>query len=101
MAGADINTQPVERGVAGRTSSNTISSLKVLGDETGGFCICNTNDFKGLQRIDNEMSDYYMLGYTSTNPDPLKVIRRIEIKVKRDGATVTYNADVPHQALVG
>jgi VWFA-related protein len=64
----------------------SISSLKVLSDETGGFCICNTNEFKrGLQRVDNEMSDYYIIGYTSTNPDPLKIRRRIEIKVKRPG----------------
>jgi VWFA-related protein len=65
---------------------NSVSSLKVLGDETGGFCICNTNDFKkGLQKIDNEMSDYYMVGYVSSNPDPLKVRRNIEIRVKRPG----------------
>ena len=69
----------------------SVSSLKVLADETGGFCICNVNVFKpGLQKIDNEMSDYYILGYTSTNPDPLKVERRLQIKVKREGAEVLY-----------
>jgi hypothetical protein len=31
------------------------------------------------------MSDYYLLGYVSSNPDPLKVVRRIEIRVKRPG----------------
>ncbi|HXT69915.1 MAG TPA: VWA domain-containing protein [Vicinamibacterales bacterium] len=69
----------------------SVSSLKVLGDETGGFCICNTNEFKKrLQVIDNEMSDYYILGYTSSNPDPLKVTRKLEIKVKRPGLEVSY-----------
>ena len=24
----------------------TVTSLQVLGDQTGGFCICETNDFK-------------------------------------------------------
>jgi hypothetical protein len=68
-----------------------VSSLKVLGDETGGFCVCNSNDFKkGLRRIDNEMSDYYILGYTSTNPDPLKITRKLEIRVKRPGLEVIY-----------
>ena len=63
---------------------NSVSSLKVLGDETGGFCICQTNDFRrGLQRIDNEMSDYYVIGYQSNNPDPMKVRRNVEIKVNR------------------
>jgi VWFA-related protein len=90
IAGADIN---VNLGVEEWRSFvvESTSSLKVLGDETGGFCICDTNNFKGgIQRIDNEMSDYYILGYTSSNPDPLKVTRKLEIKVKRTGALVTY-----------
>jgi VWFA-related protein len=78
---ADINmgvtTQEYQENVR-----NQVSTLHVLGDETGGFCICMQNNYKpGLQRIDNEMSDYYVLGYVSNNPDPLKVQRRIEIKV--------------------
>ena len=90
IAGSDINVNlSIEEWRSFVETS--ISSLKVLGDETGGFCICNTNDFKkGLQRIDNEMSDYYILGYTSSNPDPLKVTRKLEIRVKREGLEVTY-----------
>jgi VWFA-related protein len=66
--------------------TTTVSSLQVLGDETGGFCVCNTNDFlTGLKRIDAETSDYYMLAYTSNNPDPLKVHRNIKIEVSRPG----------------
>jgi VWFA-related protein len=62
------------------------SSLRALAEETGGFAIVNTNDFKtGLQRIDNETSDYYILGYNSTNPDPLKVLRKVTIRVTRPG----------------
>jgi VWFA-related protein len=90
IAGADINVNLSIEEWRSFVDTST-SSLKVLGSETGGFCICDTNDFKkGLQRIDNEMSDYYILGYTSTNPDPLKVLRRLEIKVKRPGLEVVY-----------
>jgi VWFA-related protein len=61
-------------------------SLRVMSDETGGFCLCNTNDFVGgLKRIDSLTSDYYMIGYTSTNPDPLDVRRRVRIDVTRPG----------------
>ena len=90
IAGSDINVNlSIEEWRSFVETS--VSSLKVLGDETGGFCVCNTNDFKTkLQQIDNEMSDYYILGYTSTNPDPLKVTRRLEIKVKRPGLEVSY-----------
>jgi VWFA-related protein len=90
IAGADIN---VNLSIEEWRSfvEESVSSLKVLADETGGFATVNTNDFKkNIQRIDNEMSDYYILGYTSSNPDPLKVTRKLEIKVKREGALVTY-----------
>ena len=61
-----------------------------LADLTGGFAITNTNDFKtGLKRIDAETSDYYILGYTSNNPDPLKRTRKIDVQITRPGAVVT------------
>ena len=62
------------------------NSLRTLSEETGGFAIIQTNDYtKGLQRIDAETSDYYIIGYTSTNPDPFKVRREIKIEVTRPG----------------
>ena len=70
-----------------RFVDTSVSSLRVLADETGGHCICMTNNFeKGLQEIDNAMSDYYLLGYVSSNPDPLRIRRRIEIRITRPGA---------------
>ena len=71
--------------------NNSLSTLDAIAGGTGGFCVCRDNDItKGLQRIDNDMSDYYVIGYESTNPDPLKDVRRIEIKVKRPGVVLTY-----------
>ena len=67
----------------------TQDSLRVLADETGGLAIVNQNDFsKALKRIDAETSDYYVLGYYSTNPDPLKRTRKVEVKVNRPGLNV-------------
>ncbi|MGD9904676.1 MAG: VWA domain-containing protein [Vicinamibacterales bacterium] len=67
----------------------TQDSLRVLAQETGGIAIVNQNNFdKGLKRIDAETSDYYVVGYYSSNPDPLKRTRKIEVKVKRDGLNV-------------
>jgi VWFA-related protein len=64
----------------------TQSSLRVIAELTGGYAVVNSNDFdKALKRIDAETSDYYVLGYYSSNPDPLKKRRTIEIKVKRAG----------------
>ncbi|MBP1635465.1 MAG: VWFA-related Acidobacterial domain protein [Acidobacteria bacterium] len=64
-------------------------SLRVLAHETGGIAVVNQNDFdKALKRIDAETSDYYVLGYYSNNPDPLKKNRRIEVKVLRSDLNV-------------
>jgi VWFA-related protein len=83
VAGADLdeNLDPVEFGEHVR---KTQDSLRVLADQTGGIAVVNQNDFdKALKKIDAETSDYYVLGYSSTNPDPLKRTRKIEVKVKR------------------
>src|SRR5688572_14230719 len=60
----------------------TQSSLRVIADLTGGYAVVNSNDFdKALKRIDAETSDYYVLGYYSSNPDPLKRTRKIDVKI--------------------
>jgi VWFA-related protein len=62
----------------------TQSSLRVLAELTGGIAGVNTNNFTVLlKRIDADTSDYYVLGYYSSNPDPLKKRRTIEIKVRQ------------------
>jgi VWFA-related protein len=64
----------------------TQSSLRVIAELTGGIPFVNSNNFAAaLKRIDRETSDYYVLGYYSSNPDPLKKRRAIEIRVKPDG----------------
>jgi VWFA-related protein len=82
----DENIDPVEYGEYIRKSQD---SLRVIADLTGGIAVVNQNDFdRALKRIDAETSDYYMLGYYSSNPDPTRRTRRIEVKTRRDGVTV-------------
>jgi VWFA-related protein len=83
VAGADLDEQvdPVQWQTVLQKSQD---SLRVLAENTGGIAVVNTNDFdKALKRIDNETSDYYVLGFYSKNPDPTKRTRRIEVKVNR------------------
>jgi VWFA-related protein len=62
------------------------STLRTLSEMTGGYALVQTNDFeKGLRRIDAETSDFYLVGYTSSNPDPFKVRRQVKIEVTRPG----------------
>lgn len=67
----------------------TTSSLRYIAEATGGFAIVNTNDFASeLKRVDAETSDYYVLGFYSSNPDPSKRTRELEVKVNRPDVTV-------------
>ena len=67
-------------------------SLRVLSEETGGFAVVNSNDFdRNLKRIDAETSDYYVLGFYSNNPDPLRRNRRIEVKAIRPDVATVYS----------
>ena len=64
-------------------------SLRVLAENTGGIAIVNQNDFdKGLKRIDNETSDYYVIGYYSSNPDPLRRTRKLEVRTTRENVSI-------------
>ena len=83
VAGTDLDEQldPVEFGEHVR---KTQDSLRVLAEQTGGIAVVNQNNFdKALKRIDAETSDYYVLGYTSKNPDPTKRRRQVEVRVTR------------------
>ena len=54
--------------------SDPNASLRTLAEETGGIAVVNTNDFtKALKKVDADTSDYYVIGYYSTNPDMLNV----------------------------
>jgi VWFA-related protein len=82
----DEKVDPVEYQNYVRKSQD---SLRVIAEETGGYAVINQNDFdKALKRIDAETSDYYVIGYYSTNPDPTKRNRRIEVKSKRSGVNL-------------
>ena len=89
VAGADLDVQ-MDPAEFQNHIRKTQDSLRILADETGGIAIVNQNNFdKGLKRIDAETSDYYVVGYYSSNPDPLKRTRKIEVKVvNREGLNV-------------
>jgi VWFA-related protein len=88
VGGPDIDEQidPMDWSAYVRKSQD---SLRVLAEQTGGIAVVNQNDFdKALKRIDAETSDYYVLGYYSSNPDPTRRTRKLEVKVSRDGVDV-------------
>jgi VWFA-related protein len=67
----------------------TTGTLKYLSEATNGYAIVDTNDFAGaLKRVDAETSDYYVLGFYSTNGDSTKRNRMLDVKVKNPNIAV-------------
>ncbi|MGH9385361.1 MAG: VWA domain-containing protein [Vicinamibacterales bacterium] len=102
VAGADLD-ETLDPQEYGEHVRKTQDSLRVLAEETGGIAVVNQNNFdKALKRIDAETSDYYVLGYYSSNPDPLKRTRKIEVKVTKPGLSVwsrtSYSLRLPAKA---
>ena len=61
----------------------TQNSLRALAELTGGRAVVNRNDFDdAFREIDAETSDYYVLGFYSSNPDPTFRTRRLRVEVE-------------------
>jgi VWFA-related protein len=87
LAEADLVHEMAELTRAANRANATLYTIDPRGLVAGQDV--NQNDFdKALKRIDAETSDYYVLGYYSKNPDPLRRVRKIEVKVSRDGLNV-------------
>ena len=60
----------------------TQNSLRMLAELTGGMAVVNRNDFgDALREIDAETSDYYIVGFYTSNPDPTVRTRRLNVEV--------------------
>ena len=79
------------RGVAQQydTLAASQDTLTSLAADTGGQAFTDTNDFgEAFARVQSDMSAYYLLAYSSTNPSRDGRYRRIQVRVKRDGYKV-------------
>jgi VWFA-related protein len=66
-----------------------LDSLRALADETGGFAAINSNDFAtAFDRIRDENSNYYLLGYYASNDRRDGRFRKVEVRVNKPGLRV-------------
>ena len=66
--------------------ANRLDTLRTLAENTDGLAIVNTNDLgKGMRRIIDDVSAYYLLGYYSTNTKNDGRYRSIDVKMKPPG----------------
>jgi VWFA-related protein len=68
-------------------------SLVALASATGGFPLSNSNSFDAaFDRIVQENSSYYVLGFSSTNERRDGRYRKLDVRVKRPGLVVRGRA---------
>jgi VWFA-related protein len=66
-----------------------LESLQTLAENTDGLAIVNSNDLdKGLRRVVDDLTSYYLIGYYSTNTKLDGRFRSIKVNVKRKGVDV-------------
>jgi hypothetical protein len=64
-------------------------SLRVMSEQTGGFAIVNQNDLNAsFERIVQDNSSYYVLGYYPSNDKRDGKFRKIDVRVTRPGLRV-------------
>jgi VWFA-related protein len=100
-AGFGINTaysgtgvsEPLTKGL--ETNEDVLTQdphngLGQLSQETGGLIFDNTNNLRqGFDRVEEDLHNYYLLGYTPSNDNYDGKFRKIEIKVNRPGVVIS------------
>ncbi len=68
----------------------TVPTLRMLAENTDGVAVVGMNDLNaGFRRIADDLTGYYLLGYSSTNPALDGKYRQITVKLKEPGVSVT------------
>lgn len=68
---------------------NGQNAMAELAENTGGFLISNTNDFRiPLRKVDEELNSYYEVNYTPARVEYDGKFRRIEVRALRPGLVI-------------
>jgi hypothetical protein len=68
-----------------------MSMLKALASETGGSSIFNTNKYDSeLANVNSQLSNYYILGFSSNNPKHNGELRKLNVKIDQKGIALKY-----------
>ena len=81
--------RPMPPALSQAVLKNKLEMLKTLAENTDGLAILNNNDLdKGMRRISEDLTSYYLLGYYSTNPKLDGGFRSLKVRVKSPGVSV-------------
>jgi len=90
----DLTVQPAMQTPLGAVADmdhqrSRVDAARTLAAETDGLAVVDTNDLRGgLQRVVDDVSAYYLLGYYSTDPKADGRFRKITVQVRRPGVAV-------------
>ena len=80
---------PPPLAVDARNLRSRMESLRGLAGSTDGIAVLDSNDLdKGMKRISDDLTLYYLLGYISTNGKLDGRFHSIKVRVKRPGVDV-------------
>jgi VWFA-related protein len=66
-----------------------LEGMRTLAENTDGIAVLNSNDLdKGLKKISDDLTSYYLLGYYSTNSKLDGKFRALKVRVKQPGVDV-------------
>lgn len=81
--------RPPDLATDARNLTTRHNSLRELADNTDGLAVVNTNAIEpAMQRIVNDLTSYYLLGYYSSNAKLDGKFREITVRVKRPDVRV-------------
>lgn len=69
----------------------TLTQARTFAEETGGFSIGNTNDIDvELEKLDQQLSNYYILGFQSNNPKHDGAFRDVKVRTNLKGVSLKH-----------
>jgi len=91
LAGGGTTTGKVQEGdrIEESTRTNWKQPLKELSENTGGFAVLDTNDYKKpIERLTADLAGFYEITYAPANPAFDGAFHKTELKVVRGGTKV-------------
>ena len=84
---------PIDQGLSvvqdARSLRTRQEAMRTLAEATDGLAVMGSNDLdKGLRRISDDLTSYYLLGYYSTNTRLDGRYRSLKVRVTRPGVSV-------------
>jgi VWFA-related protein len=88
---ANVVFYMVDPGALIGSNSNSGLSVRSLASESGGFSILDTNDIDHeLGKLDQQISNYYVLTFQSNNPRHEGAYRKLDVRTELKGVTFRH-----------